>query len=85
MCTLLRQVWHRDKTYTIAAGNEAKYFTLNAASGVLSLRAAAPEGFYTLTVQAADEDDNQAKAVATVDVWVALSLAEVRYWWHSPG
>ena len=65
------------KTYTIAAGNEAKYFTLNAASGVLSLRAAAPEGFYTLTVQAADEDDNQAKAVATVDVWVALSLAEV--------
>ena len=43
------------KTYTIAAGNEAKYFTLNAASGVLSLRATAPEGFHTLTVQAADE------------------------------
>ena len=64
------------KTYTIAAGNEAKYFTLNAASGVLSLRATAPEGLYTLTVQAADEDDNLAEAVATVDVSAALSLAE---------
>ena len=64
------------KTYTIAAGNEAKYFTLNAASGVLSLRATAPEGFHTLTVQAADEDDNLAEAVATVDVSAALSLAE---------
>ena len=64
------------KTYTIAAGNEAKYFTLNAASGVLSLRATAPEGFHTLTVQAADEYDNLAEAVATVDVSAALSLAE---------
>ena len=64
------------KAYTITAGNEAKYFTLNAMSGVLSLRATAPEGFYTLTVQAADEDDNLAEAVATVDVSVALSLAE---------
>ena len=65
------------KTYTIAAGNEAKYFTLNAASGVLSLRATAPEGFHTLTVQAADEYNNLAEAVATVDVSAALSLAEV--------
>ena len=64
------------KTYTIAAGNEAKYFILNAASGVLSLRVTAPEGFHTLTVQAADEYDNQAEAVATVDVSVALSLAD---------
>ena len=64
------------KAYTITAGNEAKYFILNAMSGVLSLRATAPEGFYTLTVQAADEDDNLAEAVATVDVSVALSLAE---------
>ena len=64
------------KAYTITAGNEAKYFTLNAMSGVLSLRATAPEGFYTLTVQAADEYDNLAEAVATVDVSVALSLAE---------
>ena len=64
------------KAYTVAAGNEAKYFTLNAASGVLSLRATAPEGFHTLTVQAADEDDNLAEAVATVDVSAALSLAE---------
>ena len=64
------------KAYTITAGNEAKYFTLNAASGVLSLRVTAPEGFHTLTVQAADEYDNQAEAVATVDVSVALSLAE---------
>ena len=65
------------KTYTIAAGNEAKYFTLNAASGVLSLRATAPEGLYTLTVRAANEYDNLAEAVATVDVSAALSLAEV--------
>ena len=64
------------KAYTITAGNEAKYFTLNAASGVLSLRATAPEGFHTLTVQAADEDDNLAEAVATVDVSAALSLAD---------
>ena len=64
------------KAYTITAGNEAKYFTLNAMSGVLSLRATASEGFYTLTVQAADEYDNLVEAVATVDVWVALSLAE---------
>ena len=64
------------KAYTITAGNEAKYFTLNAMSGVLSLRATAPEGLYTLTVQAADEDDNQAEAVATMDVSAALSLAE---------
>ena len=65
------------KAYTITAGNEAGYFTLNAASGVLSLRATAPEGFHTLTVQAADEYNNLAEAVATVDVSAALSLAEV--------
>ena len=64
------------KTYTIAAGNEAGYFTLNAASGVLSLRVTAPEGFHTLTVQAADEYNNLAEAVATVDVSAALSLAD---------
>ena len=63
------------KAYTIAAGNKA-YFALNAASGVLSLRATAPEGFHTLTVQAADEYDNLVEAVATVDVSAALSLAE---------
>ena len=65
------------KAYTITAGNEAGYFTLNAASGVLSLRATAPERFHTLTVQAADEYNNLAEAVATVDVSAALSLAEV--------
>ena len=65
------------KAYTITAGNEAGYFTLNAANGVLSLRATAPEGFHTLTVQAADEYNNLAEAVATVDVSAALSLAEV--------
>ena len=64
------------KAYTITAGNESGYFTLNAASGVLSLRATAPEGFHTLTVQAADEYDNLAEAVATVDVSAALSLAD---------
>ena len=65
------------KAYTITAGNEAKHFTLNAMSGVLSLRATASEGLYTLTVQAADEYDNLVEAVATVDVSAALSLAEV--------
>ena len=64
------------KAYTITAGNESGYFTLNAASGALSLRATAPEGFYTLTVQAADEYNNLAEAVATVDVSAALSLAD---------
>ena len=64
------------KAYTITAGNEAKHFTLNAMSGVLSLRATASEGLYTLTVQAADEYDNLVEAVATVDVSAALSLAE---------
>ena len=65
------------KAYTITAGNESGYFTLNAMSGVLSLRATAPEGFHTLTVQAADEYNNLAEAVATVDVSAALSLADV--------
>ena len=64
-----------DKTYTIIAGNKS-YFALNADSGVLSLRAAVP-GIYTLTVQAEDERDHKVSALATIDISVALSLAEV--------
>ena len=63
------------KTYTFAAGSGAG-FTLNAASGALSLRAGTVDGFYTLTVQATDEYNNSAEAMAVVDVSVALQLAE---------
>ena len=64
-----------NKTYTIIAGNKS-YFALNADSGVLSLQAAVP-GIYTLTVEAKDEHDHKVSALATIDISVALSLAEV--------
>ena len=62
-------------TYTILASNEKEGFTLNAASGVLSLQADAAVGSHTLTVQVMDERDNTAQAVATVEVSAALALA----------
>ena len=62
-------------TYTIVAGNKGRYFTLNAASGVLSLQADAALGSHTLTVQVMDGWDNTAQAVATVGVSAALKLA----------
>ena len=64
------------KTYTLAAGDES-YFSVNADSGVLSLRTTAQEGVHTLTVQAIDVDDRKVNALATVRVSAALMLAEV--------
>ena len=64
------------KTYTFAAGNGAGHFDLNAASGVLSLRADAVADVYTLTVRATDEYNNSGDAVAVVDVSAVLELAE---------
>ena len=62
-------------TYTILAGNEGRDFTLNAASGVLSLSVNAEVGSHTLTVQAMDERGNTDQVVATVGVSAALALA----------
>ena len=64
-------------TYTIVADNNAGYFALNAASGVLSLQADAALGRHTLTVRVMDERGNTDQAVATVGVSAMLSLAEV--------
>ena len=62
------------KTYTLVAG--ARYFTVGAASGVLSVDANAPLAMYTLSVQAADADGNMVQALATAQV-VSLLLADV--------
>ena len=62
------------KTYTIVAGDE-DYFTLDSASGVLSLRASATVGVYTLSVKVMDEADEEATALAVVEVVLPLSLA----------
>ena len=62
-------------TYTILSGNEGRDFTLNAASGVLSLSMNAEVGSHTLTVRVMDERSNTAQAVATVGVSAALELA----------
>ena len=63
------------KTYTILADDDGGYFSVNPSSGVLSLRADAPLGRYILTVQATDEQNNTAEALAVVGVSAALSLA----------
>ena len=62
------------KTYTIVAGDE-DYFTLDSASGVLSLRANATVGVYTLSVKVMDEADEEATALAIVEVVLPLFLA----------
>ena len=66
------------KTYTFVAvaDDDTKYFSLNITSGVLSLQATANAGKYTLTVEVKDERDNRDKAVATVNISTALSLAD---------
>ena len=65
------------KTYTLAAGGE-NYFSVDAVSGVLSLRAIAQEGIYTLKVEVADDDrgSGPVAALATVEVSAALMLAD---------
>ena len=65
------------KTYTLSAGNDGEYFSVDAASGVLSLSINAPVKDYMLTVQVMDEHGNTDQAMATVEVSAALSLAEV--------
>ena len=55
------------KTYTVIAGN-ADYFTLDPASGVLSLHANATVGIYTLLVKVIDEINDDATALAIVDI-----------------
>ena len=65
------------KTYTLAAGNQ-NYFSVDADSGVLSLRAIAQEGIYTLKVEVADDDrgSDAVEALAMVEVSAALMLAD---------
>ena len=54
-----------------------EYFSVDAASGVLSLSMNAPAREYMLTVQVIDARNNTVQAVATVGVSAVLSLAEV--------
>ena len=56
------------KTYTVIAGNANNYFTLDPASGVLSLRASATVGIYTLSVKVIDEINDEATALAIVEI-----------------
>ncbi|MGI9348065.1 MAG: cadherin repeat domain-containing protein, partial [Gammaproteobacteria bacterium] len=62
------------KTYTIVASDE-DYFTLDSASGVLSLRASATVGVYTLSVKVMDGADEEATALAIVEVVLPLFMA----------
>ena len=64
------------KTYTIVAGNEAKYFTLGKESGVLSVQSDVSVGIYTLSMQVTDADDNRSEALAVVVVDDFLFLAD---------
>ena len=64
------------KTYTIVAGDDDKYFTLDADSGVLSVRGSATVGVYTLSVEVTDAEDNRAEALAVVAVEASLFLAD---------
>ena len=52
--------------YTYDLVDDAGYFTLGEASGVLSVRANVAVGVYTVLVAASDAGDNRATAVATV-------------------
>ena len=63
------------KTYTLVAGDDEKYFAVDAASGVFSLSLNTPVREYTLTVQAMDARDNTVETVVTVEVSAALALA----------
>ncbi len=62
-----------NKTYTVVPV-QSSYFSLGVASGVLSAAANTPDGFYTLTVQAADEHNNPIRALATVEILHIVSL-----------
>ena len=64
------------KTYTLLAGDGVEYFSVGVDSGVLSLSVNTPAKEYTLTVQAADGQNNIAQVVATVGVSAVLALAD---------
>ena len=64
------------KTYTLRAGDDEGYFSVNATSGVLSLSVNTPAKEYRLMVQAIDEQKNIAQVVVTVGVSTVLSLAD---------
>ena len=74
--TFVAQSGVGDKTYILVADKE-EYFTLGAKNGVLSVRADAPRGIYTLSVLVEDTVNNTATAVAIVEVRASLSLAAV--------
>ena len=64
-------------TYNIVAGNQT-YFSLDN-NGDLSLLAGIAVGFYTLTVGVSDNRSNSDQAVATVQIFPALSISEGFY------
>ena len=72
------------KTYTLSAGNEGGYFSINATSGVLSVVMNAPAGVYTLSVQVSDSRDFSAEAriIAQVVVRPPLVLANTLIHWR---
>ena len=63
--------------YSIVAGNQT-YFSLDN-NGGLSLLAGIAVGFYTLTVGVSDNRSNSDQAVATVQIFPALSISEGFY------
>ena len=63
--------------YNIVAGNQT-YFSLDN-NGDLSLLAGIAVGFYTLTVGVSDNRSNSDQAVATVQIFPALSISEGFY------
>ena len=65
------------KTYTIVAGNEDKYFTLDGGSGVLSVQGSVTVGIYTLSMAVEDADGNRSEALAVVAVEASLFLADM--------
>ena len=63
------------KTYTLVAGNEDKYFAINATSGVLSVvRTDAMPKVYTLSVRAIDRQGYRVEARGLVSVRAVLAL-----------
>ena len=66
-----------EKVFTIVAGNEAQYFTIDAKSGVLSVQGGATVGIYTLSVAIDDDGGNrEAEVMAVVAVEASLFLAD---------
>ena len=65
------------KVFTIVAGNEAQYFTIDATSGVLSVQGGATVGIYTLSVAVDDDGGNrEGEVMAVVAVEASLFLAD---------